>query len=183
MPWKLSRSRNTSKPYITLTELAPAPRVPIAMCRKSGCTRWCARFRRAMSWGHPGHGFGRSRLPSVHRLALCRGLRTRRPAPARTNRSRHPRSAETGAPQHQSGNMFAYNGPECGACAHVCPVPGALSWEGGLRPVIDQSICTGCALCREACITNPKSVDIRALDRANSPADRNRTSTACAPRV
>ncbi len=53
-----------------------------------------------------------------------------------------------------------YLGPECGACAHSCPVPGALQWQGGLRPVIDAEKCTGCALCREACIVEPKAVEI-----------------------
>jgi ferredoxin-type protein NapG len=56
-----------------------------------------------------------------------------------------------------------YSGPECGACAHACPVPGALEWEGGVRPVINDGHCTGCAMCREACITEPKAVEIAAL--------------------
>jgi len=56
-----------------------------------------------------------------------------------------------------------YAGPECGACAHICPVPGALTWPDGLRPVIDAAACTGCALCREACIVDPKAIDVRAL--------------------
>jgi|TARA_B100001964_G_scaffold210989_1_gene245883 ferredoxin len=56
-----------------------------------------------------------------------------------------------------------YLGPECGACAYACPVLGALEWEDGLRPVIKQDVCTGCALCREACIVNPKAVDVSAF--------------------
>jgi ferredoxin-type protein NapG len=55
-----------------------------------------------------------------------------------------------------------YNGPECGACAASCPVPGALLWEGE-RPRIDSGVCTGCALCREACILEPKAIHIRSL--------------------
>jgi ferredoxin-type protein NapG len=56
-----------------------------------------------------------------------------------------------------------YAGPECGACKHACPVPGALLWVGGTKPVIDDAVCTGCALCREACITDPKSIDITVI--------------------
>ena len=56
-----------------------------------------------------------------------------------------------------------YSGPECGACADSCPVPGALEWEGGVRPVINDELCTGCALCREACIVDPKAVTVSAL--------------------
>ena len=55
-----------------------------------------------------------------------------------------------------------YAGPECGACAHSCPVSGALRWNG-TKPVIEPETCTGCAMCREACITNPKAVSIRPL--------------------
>ncbi len=53
-----------------------------------------------------------------------------------------------------------YSGPECGACAHACPVPGALEWQGGTKPVINQDLCTGCAMCREACIVDPKAVEL-----------------------
>ncbi|MDP6341931.1 MAG: hypothetical protein QF578_12775 [Alphaproteobacteria bacterium] len=53
-----------------------------------------------------------------------------------------------------------YAGPECGACADSCPVPGALQWPDGVRPVIDPACCTGCGMCREACIVDPKAIDI-----------------------
>ena len=55
-----------------------------------------------------------------------------------------------------------YNGPECGACANSCPVPGALLWDME-KPHIDQEKCTGCGLCRDACVVNPKAVNIRSL--------------------
>lgn len=55
-----------------------------------------------------------------------------------------------------------YLGPECGACADSCPIPGALEWQGGLRPSINPDICVGCALCREACITEPKAITVSA---------------------
>ena len=64
-----------------------------------------------------------------------------------------------------------YSGPECGACAESCPVPGALEWEGGLRPVINEDLCTGCALCREACIVDPKAIKITALMPEDEDAD------------
>lgn len=41
-----------------------------------------------------------------------------------------------------------YQGPECGACADSCPVPGALEWRGP-RPVINADTCTGCGCCPE----------------------------------
>ncbi len=55
-----------------------------------------------------------------------------------------------------------YLGPECGACADSCPVAEALVWNGP-TPHIDQEFCTGCAMCREACIVEPKAVSISTL--------------------
>lgn len=49
-----------------------------------------------------------------------------------------------------------YSGPECGAC-RVCPVEGAMLWSME-KPEINQSLCTGCALCREICIVEPKAI-------------------------
>ncbi len=63
-----------------------------------------------------------------------------------------------------------YNGPECGACRDTCPVPGALVWERE-RPRIEAEACTGCGLCREACIVEPKAIRIESRHRpATEPA-------------
>lgn len=55
-----------------------------------------------------------------------------------------------------------YSGPECGACIDSCPVDGALTLNM-FKPVINQSICTGCALCRESCFTEPKAITVSSL--------------------
>lgn len=52
-----------------------------------------------------------------------------------------------------------YSGPECGAC-RVCPVEGAMLWEME-KPSINMEVCTGCALCREACIVEPKAINVQ----------------------
>ena len=51
-----------------------------------------------------------------------------------------------------------YSGPECGAC-RVCPVEGAMVWDME-KPSINTFLCTGCALCREACIVEPKAINV-----------------------
>nr|WP_254446819.1 4Fe-4S dicluster domain-containing protein [Ruegeria sp. HKCCD8929] len=69
-----------------------------------------------------------------------------------------------------SDACIAYLGPECGACAHACPVPGALHFEMGIRPVIRADLCTGCALCREACVVETKAISISPIvHTANTP--------------
>jgi len=55
-----------------------------------------------------------------------------------------------------------YSGPECGACLHSCPVDGALTLDM-VRPVIDEQLCSGCGLCRENCITEPKAINIASV--------------------
>ncbi len=68
-----------------------------------------------------------------------------------------------------------YLGPECGACAGSCPVPGALLWEGE-RPRIDADLCVGCGSCREACILEPRAIEIRTL-----PTDVSTSANTVAP--
>ena len=64
-------------------------------------------------------------------------------------------------------HCLPYNGPECGACESSCPVPGALKWDS-TRPYIDSEFCTGCGLCREACIVDPGAVIIKSVQRQAS---------------
>jgi ferredoxin-type protein NapG len=61
-----------------------------------------------------------------------------------------------------------YNGPECGACKGSCPVPGALQWQDE-KPSINSAACVGCALCREACIVEPKAVRVSSANAIASP--------------
>ncbi len=61
-------------------------------------------------------------------------------------------------PQH----CLPYAGPECGACGSACPIPGALQWTGP-RPQVNEQLCSGCALCREVCPTQPKAVRVKPL--------------------
>ncbi len=68
-------------------------------------------------------------------------------------------------------SCLPYSGPECGACASSCPLPGALEWSGGTKPVINQDICTGCALCREACIVSPKAITVAPLVFEEDPKE------------
>jgi len=55
-----------------------------------------------------------------------------------------------------------YQGPECGACESACPVENALLFDM-TKPVIKEEHCTGCALCREACIVEPSALNVHSL--------------------
>ena len=76
----------------------------------------------------------------------------------------HPRGLpDLAAASINTETCLPYSGPECGACASSCPVPGALIWDTN-KPRIDPQTCTGCGLCREACIVTPKAIDIQARE-------------------
>ena len=66
--------------------------------------------------------------------------------------------------QIDTSACLPYLGPECGACAGSCPVPSAMIWEAD-KPRINPQTCTGCGLCREACIVEPKAVNVQSLYR------------------
>ena len=95
-------------------------------------------------------------------VTACEAGALVRPDPAGEAPTALPRLALV---EIDTDTCLAYLGPECGACAHACPVPGALEWEGGIRPVVKTDICTGCALCREACIVEPKAIRVSAYVR------------------
>ena len=61
-----------------------------------------------------------------------------------------------------------YMGPECGVCGSVCPVPGAISWEMS-KPKINMDTCTGCAMCRQSCITEPNAITISSIKHTSQP--------------
>ncbi len=58
---------------------------------------------------------------------------------------------------------LAKAGPDCGACANLCPGDvDALSFAERV-PVVERSECVGCGLCIEACPVNPPAIVLLAL--------------------
>ncbi len=72
-----------------------------------------------------------------------------------------PRKIDMGEAVIDRERCFAWNGAICRTCWHVCPFPGeAIVFDPSLRVMIDEEKCVGCALCVEACITDPTSISI-----------------------
>lgn len=92
-------------------------------------------------------------------VAACEPGALKRSAEEKDGTSPLPRLAEA---RIDTASCLPYSGPECGACAASCGVPRALLWDRG-RPLIDSTNCIGCAMCREACIVEPKAISIHAL--------------------
>lgn len=59
---------------------------------------------------------------------------------------------------------IAFAGPDCGACASLCPPDAeALGLVRG-RPVVDGEVCVGCGLCIEACPVLPEAIELLPLE-------------------
>lgn len=57
---------------------------------------------------------------------------------------------------------LSYQEQSCGVCIDVCPVRD-LRCSTESRLSIDQELCLGCGMCREACIGKPKAIHIQSL--------------------
>jgi len=63
-------------------------------------------------------------------------------------------------------------GTGCSACVEQCPVPGAMSLEGG-RPVVDEDVCTGCGVCVSVCPAPRPAIMILPAQRRPAAPDRD----------
>lgn len=61
---------------------------------------------------------------------------------------------------------IAFAGPDCGACASLCPPEATSLRMVGGRPVVDSEACVGCGRCIEACPVLPAAIELLPL-----PAD------------
>ncbi|HRQ73911.1 MAG TPA: 4Fe-4S dicluster domain-containing protein [Phycisphaerales bacterium] len=59
-------------------------------------------------------------------------------------------------------NCLAWTGSFCTVCSERCPVPGAITLEQG-RPIIVESVCTGCGVCHGVCPAPVNAVGIMPL--------------------
>ena len=98
-------------------------------------------------------------------VAACEPGALKLPAQEERSTPSLPRLADATMDNH---GCLPYNGPECGACASSCPVPGAMIWNQS-KPYIVPQLCVGCALCREACIVEPKAVLVKAFYKETTP--------------
>jgi len=95
-------------------------------------------------------------------VTACEPLALRLPADEQGEPAMSAAPPKLASASLDTSQCLPYMGPECGACEGSCPVEGALTWSG-CQPSINKEICLGCGLCRQACITDPKSVLIKSL--------------------
>lgn len=69
-----------------------------------------------------------------------------------------------GSVRIDESRCLPFMGPECGACAGLCPPDApALTLRLG-RPSVEEETCVGCGRCIEACPTSPPAIEIAPLE-------------------
>lgn len=69
-----------------------------------------------------------------------------------------PGSIRLGSARIDEKRCLPFSGPECGACAGLCPTATALTLQRG-KPHIDPETCTGCGMCIAACPMSPSAIE------------------------
>ena len=68
-----------------------------------------------------------------------------------------------GSVRVDESRCLAFAGPDCGACASLCPGGvDALELRRG-RPAVDEASCVGCGRCIEACPVLPAAIELLPL--------------------
>jgi len=73
-------------------------------------------------------------------------------------------------------HCFTYRGPECGACADLCPTETMALTMRGLHPHLTREHCVGCGLCIEACPTTPKAIALLPYEPRPAPPEADETT-------
>ena len=66
-------------------------------------------------------------------------------------------------------HCLPYQGPECGACADSCPLPGVLVFHDW-KPVFELPACAGCGACMRRCPMEPKPLSFAPRSEGVSPS-------------
>lgn len=98
---------------------------------------------------------------------LCEGFPCAAACPEGALVVPQPSEVRFGSVEIDVERCLPYRGPDCGACAGVCPpaAEGALQMMLG-RPFVDPERCNGCGLCIAACIVRPSAIKPLAGARA-----------------
>lgn len=129
-------------------------------------------------------------IPESRPCYLCEGFPCAAACPEGALIPPDPGLWKIGSVRLRQDRCLPYMGPECGACAGLCPTTAP---DGGpahdiaqplqfrlARPVIESDDCMGCGLCIAACPTDPPAIEMVPLNEASGRhegADTSYTGT------
>ena len=136
----------------------------LAVCTRCGdCVEACPEGALFLLGANAGVGVGTPSLDLVNRACtMCESfpcVASCQPGALQPVAREELRFAEV---RIDPNTCLPYKGPECGVCALVCLVPGALMLKITI-PEIDRELCTGCAVCRQACPVQPSAISVHPL--------------------
>ncbi len=99
-------------------------------------------------------------VPDSRACHLCEGFPCAAACPTGALRVPETRLWKLGTVRLVTERCLPYMGPECGACAGLCPADAPALTLTLTRPAIDAETCVGCGRCIEACPTLPKAIEL-----------------------
>jgi ferredoxin-type protein NapG len=103
-------------------------------------------------------------VPEERPCLMCEGFPCAAACPTGALKVPEEETVRLGTVRLNPAHCFVFRGPECGACAGLCPTE-SLAEDPPLKlvmrkPQIDSDSCVGCGRCIEACPTIPKAIEM-----------------------
>ncbi|MCA9716137.1 MAG: 4Fe-4S dicluster domain-containing protein [Myxococcales bacterium] len=115
-------------------------------------------------WVRPGAGTP-VLVPESRACTMCEGFPCAAACPEPVLNVPEGPTWRLGVAKIVESRCLPFRGPECGACAGLCPSEVNALTMRRARPQIDPAECIGCGLCIQACPVKPSAIELEPLER------------------